>query len=116
MNRRETGREGERLARRHLERLGYRVLDLNHRTRIGELDIVCEDDRTIVFVEVKARTSTDFGEPAEAVDLRKQAKLRRLAEEYLIEHGLEDHDARFDVLSVRLGAGDPVVEHLKGAF
>jgi len=116
MNRNDVGREGERLARAHLRRRRCRIIDVNHRSRRGELDIVCRDGTTVVFVEVKTRTSGAFGNPAEAVDARKQAKLRTLAEEYLIEHGLEPAEVRFDVLAIRLDEHPPAVEHIEGAF
>lgn len=116
MNRGEVGRLGEKLARNHLKKQGCRVIELNHRSRLGELDIICRDSSTIVFVEVKTRTSDAFGSPAEAVDARKQAKLRRLAQEYLIGHGLEASDVRFDVLGIRLDADPPEIDHIRDAF
>ena len=116
MNRREVGERGEVLAGRFLEAKGYRLLERNYRSRLGEIDLVCRDGQATVFVEVKTRTSDRFGHPAEAVIPRKQAKLRRLAQEYLVSHKLEDSEVRFDVLSVRLDAEPPTIEHLAGAF
>lgn len=116
MNRSTVGRLGEKLARDHIRQQGYRVIELNHRSRLGELDIICRDGSTIVFIEVKTRTSDAFGSPAEAVDARKRAKLRRLAQEYLIEHGLEASDVRFDVLGIRLDADPPGIDHIRDAF
>lgn len=116
MNRRAVGERGEKLARRFLERRGCRVIETNHRSRLGEVDIICREGDAIVFVEVKTRTSTRFGRPAEAVTPAKQARLHRLAQEYLIAHGLEDSDIRFDVLAVELGPEGETVEHIPGAF
>ncbi|MFO7638943.1 MAG: YraN family protein [bacterium] len=116
MNRGEVGRRGERLACDCLRRRGYRILATNHRSRLGELDIVCRDGETTVFVEVKTRTSGMFGAPAEAVDARKQERLKRLAEQYLLEHELEAVEVRFDVLAIRLDFDPPEIEHLEGAF
>jgi putative endonuclease len=73
-------------------------------------------DDTVIFVEVKTRTSAAFGEPVEAVGPAKQAKLRNLAQEYLISHGLEESNARFDVLGIMLDADGPSYEHLTDAF
>jgi putative endonuclease len=116
LNRKAVGERGEKLARRFLERQGCRVLETNHRSRLGEIDIVCRQGGTIVFVEVKTRTSTRYGRPAEAVTLPKQERLHRLAQEYLIAHGLEDSDVRFDVLAIELGPSDEKIEHIPNAF
>ena len=116
MNRSETGRRGERLALEHLRRQGYRILETNYRSRLGELDIICRDGAAVVFVEVKARTSDTFGSPAEAVHGQKQARLRRLAQQYLLGHEQDQSEVRFDVLAVRLDSDPPAIEHLKGAF
>ncbi|MEO0080614.1 MAG: YraN family protein, partial [candidate division WOR-3 bacterium] len=95
---RELGRVGEDWARHYLEKKGYRLLDSNVRSRLGEIDLVCQDRTTIVFVEVKTRRSNRFGLPAEAVGPKKQMRLRRLAEEYLIANRREGQDVRFDVV------------------
>lgn len=115
MNRKELGSRGEGLARRYLSRKGFRILDRNWRTRLGEIDLVCRDRDTLVFVEVKARSGADFGRPYEAVGPVKQSRLRRLAEEYIGSHELADCPVRFDVLSV-LMLKKPEVEHIEGAF
>jgi len=115
-DRRELGELGEALAERLLRSKGYRILARNHRTRLGEIDLVCRDRDTIVFVEVKARTSDAFGSPADAVGSTKRSRLRRLAEEYLAGRGEEDRPVRFDVVSVRLDGPAPAVEHIEGAF
>ncbi|MEO0025935.1 MAG: YraN family protein [candidate division WOR-3 bacterium] len=116
MRSRDLGREGEIAAQEFLKRSGYRILATNYRCRFGEIDIVSERDGTVVFVEVKARSSDRFGQPAEAVTRSKQVRLYRLAQEFLLRHNLEDVPVRFDVLTlVRLG-GDMEIEHLEGAF
>ncbi len=116
MSRAGVGRLGEEVAAAHLRRIGLKVLEQNHRSRLGEIDVVCQDDDTLVFVEVKARTEADFAEPWASVGPAKQRRLRRLAEEYLINHRLESVPVRFDVISVVLGNGPPSVEHIIGAF
>jgi putative endonuclease len=116
VNRSAVGIKGEELARKVLRRKGMRVLARNHRTRLGEVDLICQDRDTVVFVEVKARTSDAFGHPSLAVGQRKQKKLRSLAQEYLAGHDLEESPVRFDVVSVKLDRDPPEVEHLPGAF
>ena len=96
--------------------MGWEVLERNYRTRLGEIDLVCRDHDTIVFVEVKTRTSADIARPDQSVTQRKQAKLRRLVEEYLVKHNLESSDVRFDVLGVTLGGRRPEYEHIAGAL
>ena len=110
------GRKGEDLAASHFRDQGWEVLDRNWRTRLGEIDLVCRDHDTIVFVEVKTRASADFARPDQSVTQRKQAKLRRLVEYYLVTHRLESRDVRFDVLGVTLDSRRPEFEHIVGAF
>jgi putative endonuclease len=94
------GISGEDLACRELERRGYAVLARRYRTRFGEIDIVARDGPTIVFVEVKARTSDRYGEPAEAVTLHKQIKVAAMAEDYLARRHLQGAPCRFDVVAI----------------
>ena len=111
------GRFGEQLAVRHLEAAGLRILDRNWRCAEGEIDIVAVDGDTLVVCEVKTRTGTGFGDPAEAVIGAKAARLRRLALRWLAARGLGWRELRFDVVTVvRRPDGDPVVRHLRGAF
>jgi putative endonuclease len=118
MRRAELGRMGEEIAKRFLHSRGYRILDTNYRSRSGEIDIICQNRDTVIFVEVKTRTSETFGAPAEAVNTRKQERLRRLAQEYLINHKLESWPVRFDILSLlfRPQDRDIQIEHITGAF
>ncbi len=110
------GMSGEDLACRELERRGYRILARRYRVRSGELDIVARDGATLVFVEVKARASHDFGSAAEAVTPMKQARLARLAHEYVTRHGLDGCACRFDVVAIHLDAGTPEIEVFQNAF
>src|SRR5438552_16381601 len=77
------GRIGEDAACAHMERLGYTIVARNHRTRFGELDLVCFGLQTLVFVEVKTRRGR--GHPWDALGARKQARVRRMAAGYLAE-------------------------------
>ena len=118
MNRRELGQRGEDLACRVLKKKGYRIIDRNVRLPGGELDVIARFKKTLVFVEVKTRTSTAFGAPQEAVDRRKQERLTRLAWTWLKQEGLEDSPARFDVVSILVNQdGDRArVEVFENAF
>lgn len=112
------GRYGEQLAVEHLEGVGLEVLARNWRCREGEIDVVARDGTTVVFVEVKTRSGTGYGDPAEAVTLRKARRLRVLAGRWLADSRPSGaHDLRFDVVSiVRRRGTAPVLVHLKGAF
>jgi putative endonuclease len=117
MSRIELGRLGEALAEKHLEGLGYAIIARNHRCAHGELDLIGRDGACWVFVEVKTRRSLRCGTGAEAVTPQKQARLIRLGQRYMSEHGLGDQPCRFDVIDVRLRAGEaPEIRHIRGAF
>ncbi len=94
------GRRGEHAAAEHLRSLGFRILERGVRTRLGEIDLVALEGDTIVFVEVKSRSGTGFGPPSEAVDRRKQARILRAAETYLVSRGGMERPCRFDVVEV----------------
>lgn len=112
------GRYGEDLAAQHLTAAGMVLLDRNWRCREGEIDVVArERDGTIVFVEVKTRSSTAFGEPAEAVRPAKARRLRALACRWLLEHPSGGCPLRFDVVAVVRARGQaPQLRHLREAF
>jgi putative endonuclease len=106
----DTGRRGEELVARTYEQLGYAVLARNWRAgRSGEIDLVATRRRALVVCEVKTRSSTRFGAPAEAVDWRKQRRLRRLAAEFIAAFDLRPLTVRFDVASV-LGSEVQLIE------
>lgn len=98
--RQEFGKLGEEIALQELERRGYAVLERRYRTRHGEIDIVARDGVTIVFVEVKARATAEFGTAAEAVTVWKQRRLGAMAADYLARHGVTDCPCRFDVVAI----------------
>jgi len=93
-------RAAEDAAASFLERQGYRIAQRNFATRLGEIDIVAIDEGMVVFVEVKSRASVDYGPPEVAVDRRKRATLRRIAQLFLERHGLLDTACRFDVVAL----------------
>lgn len=102
------------MAAEYLQAHGYRILNKNFRCRTGELDLVAEKDRCFVFVEVKFRSGTKFGDPFEAVGLKKQRQICRTALYYLKKHGYSlDCACRFDVIAVY---GDQTIRHMENAF
>ena len=113
------GRAGERLAAEHFERLGFRVLARNHRTRFGELDLVLEGDGHLVFCEVKTRRAGS-GSPWDSLHDVKRAQVRRMAAAYLTEVSERPWSAelRFDAVGVTLDAHGRLValDHLEAAF
>lgn len=112
------GQRGEAAAATFLKRLGYVIVARSDRGRLGEIDLIAVDGRTVVFVEVKTRSSHDAGHPAEAVDEQKQRRLTRLALTFLKRHELLDHAARFDVVAVTWPTPQvtPTIEHYRNAF
>jgi putative endonuclease len=115
------GRLGEDLALEHLERLGYRRVALNYRTRFGEIDLIVCDDTTIVFVEVKARRiGASAGSAVESVPPRKQRQVRAMAAAWLVESSdrPRSSDLRFDVVAVTVDQVGRLVrlDHLEAAF
>lgn len=113
---RNLGERGESLAEVHLKSLGYRILERNYRCGLGEIDRIAVHGSTLVFLEVKARRTGEFGSPLEAVDRRKRRKLTRLARYYVAQKGLHDTPRRFDVVGVWFDGAEPRVEVLANAF
>lgn len=108
------GYSGEGLALGYLFARGYRIRARNWRCGRGEIDLVCEDGRTIVFVEVKARRGDRWGDALEAVDARKRRRLLALGRVYMGAH--RDRPCRFDVVAIDLAGRRPRITHLRGAF
>lgn len=109
------GKRGEIIAVNYLKNKGYNILETNYKNKVGEIDIIAMDKNYIVFVEVKTRMSRFFGDPLEAVDERKQYKIRSVASGYLLQKHKTEANCRFDVVSV-LGSGDDDVRHIIDAF
>ena len=111
------GRYGEDLAAQYLARHGYRIILQNYRVPCGEVDIIAKDKEVLAFVEVKTRTGSGFGSPAEAVTYRKRQQISRTALVYLSQQGWLNEPARFDVVSVLFGPDiEPRIELIKNAF
>ena len=94
------GRQGERIACLFLLKMGFDILARRHKNRSGELDIIAFEHETLVFIEVKTRTSREFGEPWEFVDRQKQQILRNAADEFIADYDLGQYAFRFDIVSV----------------
>lgn len=115
--RRDPGRRGERVARKFLRGLGWRIIETNYKCPAGELDLVADDGDAIVFVEVKSRTHADDADPEQNVDRAKRRKLERVAAFWLTDNGRPDRAYRFDVIAVVLPADSaPEVRHIEEAF
>ena len=109
---RQTGRQGEHAACDFLTKNGYKIIQRNFTSPHGEIDIIAEDEKYIVFVEVKTRTSEKFGLPRESVTEYKQNKIRLTATLYLQTNNLLNQKVRFDVVEVL----DEEIEHIVGCF
>jgi putative endonuclease len=104
----------ESVARTHVERLGYQVLAQNHTLRGGEIDLIAQDGATLVFIEVKQRTTSRYGTPAEAITARKLERLRRAALHYMVtRYRRDDLPLRFDAILVHGTETYFRLEHLK---
>lgn len=112
-NKRQTGTYYELKAEEYLMQRGYKILASNYRIRSGEIDIIARKGEYICFIEVKYRTTSDFGNPLEAVDFRKQQQIRKVASVYLMKNKLTEWTpCRFDVIAFE---GEKLT-HIENAF
>lgn len=111
---RDKGRVGEKIAEKYLKSRGYRIVERNFETDLGEIDLIVTDDKVLIFVEVKARSSLEFGSPCESVDKRKQRKINMVAGQYIKRNMYFGVAVRFDVLEIYLDDGN--VNHIENAF
>ena len=117
MNGVEKGRRGEDLAVAFLLQKGYRVIHRNWRMKIGEIDIIAEDSGTLVFCEVKSRSSLDYGSGAEAVNGQKQHRIMLTALLYMQHFHIIDKPCRFDVIEIlKVSSKNPSIHHIPDAF
>ena len=119
MNTKLLGRWGEAAAADYLRKKGYKIVASGYRTRMGEIDLIAEDRRTLAFVEVKTRRGDSFAEAKEAVTWRKQGRILQAARQYLAGHGT-DKEVRLDVIEIYAPEGTdtkkPVINHIENAF
>jgi putative endonuclease len=116
MNKRGLGATGERHAARYLASKGYKILASNYRCRYGEIDIIATKMNKIVFVEVKTRSSWNFGKGSEAVNYVKQHKIRKVALYYMSETNARYGEFRFDVIDLLISDGEIKLAHIENAF
>lgn len=109
------GQEGEKIAKTHLMEKGYVILQENWRYKKYEVDIIAKNNTTIIFVEVKTRSSSIFGAPEVFVTKQKQLFLTKAANEFLIANNIE-LECRFDIVSVLQINNSFIVKHLEAAF
>lgn len=115
MTKHELGDKGEIIAKENLLQKGYLVLEQNYRWGKGEIDLICKKEQTLVFVEVKTRQTSYFGEPYQAVTRQKQKQIIKVANQYIMEGNI-GLDVRFDVVSIILNSKRKAVNHIENAF
>lgn len=111
-----TGKEGEAIAAEFLIKRGYKIVEQNFRCSLGEIDIIAYEGETLVFVEVKARSSSQFGGPEGAVHSRKQEKINRVALAYLQKKKMMNALCRFDVVGIVTTGSDAAITLFQNAF
>jgi putative endonuclease len=117
LERQRLGAIGEELAAAALAARGYAILERRYATERGEIDIIAEDGETLVFVEVRARATGEFGRAAESITVAKQRRVARMAVEYLSRRGIRDRPCRFDVVAVDDALSEaPAITVYAGAF
>jgi putative endonuclease len=112
----ELGKEGEDLALKKVESLGYQCIARNYRCSLGELDLVARDGETLVFIEIKTRKGKSLDYAKEAVHARKQRQMSKVALAYMKKTGCEDAKARFDVVVIHQKGTDREIEVIRNAF
>ncbi|MBI5206693.1 MAG: YraN family protein [Candidatus Firestonebacteria bacterium] len=114
------GKKGEDDAVIFLKKKGYKILDRNYRTRHGEIDIIASEKDTLVFVEVKTRNNNRCGEAQEAMNIRKQEQIAKVAVHYIWKNKLSSKDCRFDVVAINSNNENDKTENriqlIKNAF
>ena len=111
----ELGKLGEELAVEYLQKEGYTILETNWIFQKAEIDILAQKDNTLAVVEVKTRSSIDFGLPQDFVKPKKIQLLVKAVNAYVTENDL-DVDVRFDIIAITKNSQDFVIEHLTDAF
>jgi len=114
-NKSNIGKYGEEAAKNYLIAKGYKIIAQNYRFGGGEVDIIAKDNEYIVFIEVKYRRGTNFGNPADAITLQKQQKIINTANEYLLKSNLYETDRRYDTITI-FGKEKLEIEHTIDAF
>ena len=116
MNKRKFGIIGEKIAQGYLINKGFKILETNFYTKRGEIDIIAKKNDCIIFVEVKTRTSLEFGTPAMAVNSSKKKHIKSTAKIFLHLNRLYKYNVRFDVIEVFIKDGKCNINHIEGAM
>lgn len=109
------GKYGENLAKEYLVDKGYKILELNYTTKLGEIDIIALDKGIISFVEVKTRSNKNFGYAYEAVNYKKQRKIINTSIVYIKHKNIKDIQFRYDIIEIYL-EGNIDINHIENAF
>jgi putative endonuclease len=109
------GKQGEQLAKSYLQKSGYEILEENWCFKKAEVDLIAYKNKTIIFIEVKARSGNRFGEPEEFVNAAKQKQLELAANEYIYLMDFKG-EIRFDIVSVLFKDTDYTLKHIQDAF
>ncbi len=112
MDRRKKGETAEKQAVSFLIENGYEILDRNFSSKFGEIDIVAKKNNTLVFIEVRSRSSNFYGSPEESINLRKVKKIIKTAQFYLLTKKTDYEEIRFDIISILHNN----ISHIKNAF
>jgi putative endonuclease len=112
------GAKGEKRAAKFLKRKGYKIIQRNYKCKSGEIDIIARHNDSIVFVEVKTRSTDEFGAPQYAITSAKRNHLSKVALYYIKEKRLINQSCRFDVVAVKFSqrSRKPEIEHIENAF
>lgn len=116
MNTRRFGIIGEKIAQDYLRNKEYEILETNFYTKRGEIDVIAQKDKCIIFVEVKTRTNLKFGTPAMAVNSIKKKHIKSVAKTFLYLNRLHGYEVRFDVVEVFINDGKCEINHIEGAM
>lgn len=114
----EIGTHGETIAKNFLITNGYKILDMNHRNKYGEIDIICKLNSIIIFCEIKSRYTNSFGSPIESITYHKQKQIIKLSQIYIINNKLLNYDIRYDIIEVIFNNinASYTLNHVKDAF
>ncbi len=112
----ELGEEGEKIAKEHLMSIGFEILETNWRKGKMEVDIIAQKNEVLILVEVKSRSSSQFGHPEAFVDGKKQLMMADAAEAYIYDHQLKDMSVRYDIISLVIANEHCSVLHIQDAF
>lgn len=115
MHKQLVGKFGEDLAAKYLKKIGYKIIERNFRIRGGEIDIIAKDGDTLVYIEVKTRTSSNFGTAEESVNFYKLRFLERAAKFYRLQRKSLPEQERIDVVAIDLSGSNPQINLIKNA-